>query len=109
MAEINKIKVNENEYDIVPQLGTALSTENGVVNIDLGSGIFFDENGKIAINLGTGVLCDDENGKLAVCFGTAQVAGNNGCDCGIAINENGFVIEPVAFKSYLISLGVQFN
>ena len=109
MAEINKINLNGNNYNIVPQLGTGLIADDGVVSINFGSGVTLDEDGKMKINLGTGLICNESDGEIMVNFGTAQVIDNIGADCGIAINDSGFVINPVSFKRYLVSLGVQFT
>ena len=109
MAEINKIRLNGNDYDIVPQLGTGLVGNDGVVGINIGKGISFDDNGKVTISFGTGLVCEGENEKLAVNLGTAQIIGNSSANCGIAISDLGFVINPVDFKNYLASLGVMFK
>ncbi|MBQ8270438.1 MAG: hypothetical protein IJZ22_04425 [Bacteroidaceae bacterium] len=109
MAEINKISLNGNNYDIVPKLGTGLIAEDGVVGINFGGGVTFDKSGKVTIKFGTGLICSESNGEIAVNFGTAQVTDDSSADCGIAINDSGFVINPVNFKKYLVSLGVQFT
>lgn len=109
MAEINKIRVNKEEFDIVPQLGTGLYAENGIVSIDMGDGIAYDKAGRVCINLGTGLSCDEQKGNLLVNFGTAQVVDISNTECGIAIDERGFVIDSEKFKSFLVSLGVEFK
>lgn len=109
MAEINKIRLNGNDYDIVPQLGTGLVGNDGVVGINIGKGLSFDDKGKLRISFGTGLVCENENEKMVVNLGTAQVLGNSSANCGIAISDLGFVINPVDFKNYLASLGVMFK
>ncbi len=108
MGEISKIRVNESEYDIVPQLGTGLAAIDGVVGISLGDGITFDDEGKVRISLGTGLSCDNVNEKIFVNLGTAQVVGEENLDCGLAISEKGFIIDPVKFKEFLQKLNYQF-
>lgn len=109
MAEINRINLNGNDYDIVPKLGTGLVANDGAVGIDFGKGISLDDAGKVIINFGTGLVCESEMDKLAVNLGTAQIIGNSSANCGIAISDSGFVINPVDFKNYLASLGVVFK
>ena len=109
MADINKIRVNKSDYNIVPQLGTGLFAENGIVGINTGEGITFDQRGKVCINLGTGLACDEEKGCLQVNLGTALVAAADDTDCGIAINNSGFIIDLAKFKNFLAALGVQFT
>lgn len=109
MANLSKIKVGNISYDIVPQLGTALVAEDGVVSLKMGSGIACNDSKELVVNIGTGLNLDDKAGRLYVSLGTAVAEGNDKADTGIAVRDGVFSINPTAFKSYLQSLGVNFN
>lgn len=109
MANLSKIKVGNISYDIVPQLGTALMAEDGIVSLKIGSGIVCNANKELTVNIGTGLNLDDKAGRLYVSLGTAVVEGNEQADTGIAVRDGVFIINAMVFKSYLQSLGVNFN
>lgn len=108
MAEINKIKVGDSTYDIVPRLGTGLYCDEGAVAINLGSGFSISNEKKLTINFGTSFYYNSTSGKIEINLGTAVVEEQTDTDCGISINEKGFIIKLDIFKAFLRSLGVQF-
>lgn len=109
MANLNKIKVGNISYNIVPQLGNGLKEVDGSVCLNIGSGITFNTGKEAVLNVGTGLVFDKQDGKIIISMGTAIVQGNESIDTGIAINEGMFMISTTAFKNYLKSLGVAFN
>lgn len=109
MANLSKIKVGDTTYNIVPKLGTALKEEDGTICLSIGSGIAFNDEKKLVLNFGSGLVVNDTSKKVVTSIGTAKVQGSaTDVDTGIAIRDGEFYISPVAFKSYLQSLGVLF-
>lgn len=108
MANLSKIKVGNISYDIVPRLGTGLIGDAGVLCLNIGSGISFNEKKEVHINLGTGLNFESKEGKIFVTLGTAKATNDEKIDTGIGIEEGRFCIDSSAFKSYLQSLGVSF-
>lgn len=125
MANINKIMVGDEVYDIVPAYGKGLKRTDGKIEVsigsglcydsggctflNIGSGLAFDDSGKIHLKLGTGLKFTEQESKIALNFGTAVDNSDNSKNCGIALGEKGFVIIPADFVEYLKSLGVRFS
>ena len=105
------------DYNEMISYGTSQYTATGAIALStyrfafvtLFNKAVFDDKGKLRISFGTGLVCENENEKMVVNLGTAQVIGNSSANCGIAISDLGFVINPVDFKNYLASLGVMFK
>lgn len=108
MANLSKIKVGDTSYNIVPQLGTALAEEEGVVKLCIGGGITFNKNNELAPNIGSGLVLENTTAKIVVSLGTAVVAGDSEANCGISITDGNFQISSADFCNYLKSLGVLF-
>lgn len=105
MAQIKKIKVGGVTYNIIPQLGAGLTTDNESVCISIGSGLTFVEN-KLTLNIDSTLKMSNLSGKLGITMGTAVVQGASSVDSGIGFNDNGLTINPDSFKSFLRYLGV---
>ena len=105
MAQIKKIKVGGVTYNIIPQLGAGLTTDNESVRISIGSGLAFVEN-KLTLNIDSTLNMNNLNGKLGITMGTAVVQGASSVDSGIGFNDNGLTINPDSFKAFLRYLGV---
>ena len=108
MANINKIMVGDEIYDIVPALGNGLKRANENIEVNIGSGLVYDDGGRMYLHLGTGFAFDDPDNKVTLNFGTAVDSANPGKNCGIALGSSGFTINSEDFKEYLKSLGVVF-
>ena len=83
--------------------------EDVIVSLKIGSGIVCNANKELTVNIGTGLNLDDKAGRLYVSLGTAVVEGNEQADTGIAVRDGVFIINAMVFKSYLLSLGVNFS
>lgn len=77
MAAINKIKIGENTYDIIPQIGTGLQFGTGVSNGNI-----------IYVNIG-----EAKSDVVSL------------PECGISITTAGFIINSAKFTIFLKSLG----
>ena len=108
MANLSKIKVGNISYDIVPKLGTGLMGDAGILCLNIGSGITFNEKNEVRINLGTGLDFENKEGKIFVTLGTAKASNDENINTGIGIIDGMFRIDNAAFKSYLASLGISF-
>ena len=108
MANINKIMVGDEIYDIVPALGNGLKRAKENIEVNIGSGLVYDDGGRMYLHLGTGFAFDEPDNKVTLNFGTAVDSANPGKNSGIALRSSGFTINSEDFKEYLKSLGVVF-
>lgn len=78
MLQINKIKIGNSVYNILPELGNGLQLGTGITNGHM-----------ICLNIGTATL--GANPPVE--------------DCGVSIDTLGFRIDPVKFKAFIKALG----
>jgi hypothetical protein len=78
MLSINKIKIGDEMYNIIPELGDGLQLGTGLTNKHI-----------IYLNIGTAKL--GANPPVE--------------DCGVCIDTLGFRIDPVKFKAFIKALG----
>ena len=108
MAEISKIKVGGVSYNIIPQLGTGLTSDKESIFVNIGSGLTIAEK-KLTLNVNNTLNFDNKDGKLSIATGTAVVTGAPAVDSGIGFSDNGLTINPESFKAFLRYLGVNVN
>lgn len=77
MAAINKIKIGENTYDIIPQIGTGLQFGTQIDNCNI-----------VYVNIG-----EAKSDVVSL------------PECGISITTAGFIINSAKFTIFLKSLG----
>ena len=78
MLSINKIKIGDEIYNIIPELGKGLQLGTGLTNGHI-----------IYLNLGTATLGSNPPVE----------------DCGVCIDHWGFRIDPAKFRNFIKELG----
>lgn len=99
MGYINKIKVGDTSYNIVPQLGNGLKEAEGTVELNIGSGLKFksteEGDAQLTLELGTGLMFDGnllsfKNGQgLGIAADGAIVLR---LGTGLVINDGGNIV-----------------